>query len=651
MRENRGMVLRLSSRALVCAALAGSAAGQEAVAGFAAGEPVRVHTSFGALEVEITAPLGTRALARVRDRSPGKAPTPTEAVTLTSRVYAKLDVRARRELELAGFAATDLDAGFVAIEAGSVARAAELADALAGTPGVELAEVEALRPLTTRTPLNDALYSLAWHLFNEDAEGNDVNAEAAWKMGYTGSGVAIGIIDGGLWNNHPELLGKFIPEASQTGPSSAHGMGVAGVALAQGNNAQGTAGLAYNARFANLYFSPPGDASVNAAAFAMRNDLLDIKNNSWGPADNGQLRTMSQLEQDTILEAVTSGRDGRGTIFVWAAGNGGTADRVDYDPYAASPYTIAIGAIHDQARRASYSERGASLFAVTYSSGSAGNRNIVTLRNLAADPYNLNFGGTSAASPLAAGAIALCLEANPELTWRDVQHLIVRAAEPVDTSDADWTTNGAGIPINHNYGFGQLDAALMLEQALAWTPVAPLVTLGGGEIATPMAIPDNDPAGIVLAFDVAGDLTIEHVSLDLNVTGTFIGDLEVVLTSPMGTSSVLHTLHGNSADVMDHTFHSVRHWDESARGTWTLRVADLSDQDLHTFQSASLRFMGTEPVRCVADQNGDGSLTPEDFQAWVTNFTARDPIADTNGDGAVTPADFSAWIIAYNVGC
>lgn len=632
-------------------ALAGAAAGQDARPGLQPGAFAKVRTSLGAMEVAVAAPGAPRSEASVRDRSPGKAPARAEALTLTSRVYLKADDQTRRELERAGYAFQNLPSGYAAIDAGTVAAAAMLADMLAGTPGVEVAEVEALRALGPRNPVNDPLYPDAWHLFNEDAEDHDVNAEAAWKMGYTGSGITIGIIDSGVWTFHPELSNKIVIEASQGGSSSSHGTGVAGVALAQGNNALGTAGLAYDASYANLYFSPSGVASVNAAAFALRNDLTHIKNNSWGPADNGQLRTMSQLEEDALIDAATNGRGGRGTVFVWAAGNGGGADRVDYDPYASSPYTIAIGAISDKAKKAPYSERGSSLFAVTYSSGTGLDRSIVSLNNSSASPYTLNFGGTSAASPLAAGAIALCLEANPELTLRDVQHLIVRSAEPVDPADADWITNGAGIPVNHSFGFGQLDAALMLEQALSWTPVPPRVTLGGYESHTPAPIPDNDPAGIEVTFDVDTDLTIEHVTLDLNVTGTFIGDLEVVLTSPMGTASILHLEHTNSADVMDHTFHSVRHWGESARGTWTLRIADLEEMDTHTFQSAALRFMGTEPVPCVADQNGDGSLTPDDFQAWMTNYTGGSIAADANGDGMLSPADFSAWVQAYNAGC
>lgn len=54
---------------------------------------------------------------------------------------------------------------------------------------------------------------------------------------------------------------------------------------------------------------------------------------------------------------------------------------------------------------------------------------------------------------------------------------------------------------------------------------------------------------------------------------------------------------------------------------------------------------------CVADVNGDGSLTPADFNAWIAAFNAVDPRADQNGDGLVTPADFNAWVLNFNAGC
>ncbi len=56
-------------------------------------------------------------------------------------------------------------------------------------------------------------------------------------------------------------------------------------------------------------------------------------------------------------------------------------------------------------------------------------------------------------------------------------------------------------------------------------------------------------------------------------------------------------------------------------------------------------------VRCVADVNSDGVLTPADFTAWIAAFNAGATGCDQNGDGACSPADFTAWISNYNAGC
>jgi hypothetical protein len=54
---------------------------------------------------------------------------------------------------------------------------------------------------------------------------------------------------------------------------------------------------------------------------------------------------------------------------------------------------------------------------------------------------------------------------------------------------------------------------------------------------------------------------------------------------------------------------------------------------------------------CVADTNGDGLLSPADFNAWILAFNNQTPPCDQNGDQACTPADFNGWILNYNNGC
>ena len=73
--------------------------------------------------------------------------------------------------------------------------------------------------------------------------------------------------------------------------------------------------------------------------------------------------------------------------------------------------------------------------------------------------FSYTFQGTSASAPMAAGIIALALEANRNLTWRDVQHLIVETAKPKYLNALDWKTNGVGKRVSHAFGFGMMDAA------------------------------------------------------------------------------------------------------------------------------------------------------------------------------------------------
>ncbi len=116
-----------------------------------------------------------------------------------------------------------------------------------------------------------------------------------------------------------------------------------------------------------------------------------------------------------------------------------------------------------------YSESCSSTIASTFSSGSYEERQIITtdLRKSCTEGHT----GTSASAPLAAGIIALTLEANPDLSWRDIQHIIVETAKPDNLSSSDWHKNGVDFIVSHSFGFGLMDALAMVDLAKAWTNV------------------------------------------------------------------------------------------------------------------------------------------------------------------------------------
>lgn len=117
-------------------------------------------------------------------------------------------------------------------------------------------------------------------------------------------------------------------------------------------------------------------------------------------------------------------------------------DNCNCDGYTNSIWTLSISSATENGQVPWYSEACSSTLATTYSSGSNGEKQIVTtdLHHQCTNSHT----GTSASAPLAAGICALALEANDKLTWRDMQHIVVRTAKPANLNATDWVTNGVG---------------------------------------------------------------------------------------------------------------------------------------------------------------------------------------------------------------
>ena len=70
--------------------------------------------------------------------------------------------------------------------------------------------------------------------------------------------------------------------------------------------------------------------------------------------------------------------------------------------------------------------------------------------------------GTSAAAPLASGVLALAIEANPCLAWRDYKHLVIMTSQPIKRESKHYFRNNAGFSHSHKHGFGLIDAFQMV---------------------------------------------------------------------------------------------------------------------------------------------------------------------------------------------
>ncbi|MBL4590684.1 MAG: S8 family serine peptidase [Phycisphaerales bacterium] len=590
----------------------------------------------------------------------GSIPDPTPGYILTGRIVVQtsdlamlnnrvqqLNTNTTRSVAVAAHSQVN---GFAIVDAGSVGAAIELAQSLRATGAFESVELDMTRPYSLRAP-SDPSFSSQWHLRNTLVVLADINADAAWDLGYTGSGVTVGIVEGKFQQNHPDLAPNFFATATMSGGSlSSHATSSAGIAAASGNNGQGGVGLAYDSLLSNQII---GSSSQTASAFEFRNDLNDVKSNSWGPFDNGEITYLSSIERAAIENTAINGRAGLGTILCWAAGNGGTGDRVEYDPYASSRHTLAIGAVGDLDTRAWYNETGSSMLVVAHSSGN----NRGTWTTTTASTYTSNFGGTSSSSPLAMGAVALILEANPALTQRDVQHVLVNSARVCDPFDKQWGINGAGHMVSLNYGFGAIDVGASVLLAESWTNVGPEVQASSGVVNVNLTIPDNNTNGITRVINISEDIVIEAVELILNIDTTYVGDLQILLTSPDGTQSLLATARGDSQDdYVDYIFTSVRHWDEMSAGDWTINISDRGPGDVPFWDDLEIIVYGTDATT-GACSDADlaeplGELNLQDVFAYLALFNSADPSADlAKPIGVLNLQDVFAYLGEFNNGC
>ena len=487
-------------------------------------------------------------------------------------------------------------------------------------PGVVSAMPLLARQQSKKLIPNDPLFSndpnkngYQWHLQNtgdrDGVTGVDANVVSVWDS-YRGSGIVIGIIDDGLEVAHPDLAANVdtandhdwndaTPDDPTGDPSfDDHGTACAGVAGARGNNAIGGSGAAPEATLVGLRLIAASNTDADEAeALGWMPEHIDITSNSWGPSDlPDNLSGPGFLTQTSLRNTATIGRGGLGTLHFWAAGNGGNrGDNSNYDGYANSIYTIAVGASGDYGERAGYSEPGANML---ISAPSNGNGQGITTTTTFGD-YTYSFGGTSSATPLAAGVAALMLNANPNLGWRDVQEILIRSARQIDPTHSDWTTNGAGFHFNHSYGAGLIDAAAAVALANSWSA---LTTQRSQVISLDHldeSIPDNNATGITKSFQVeAGDsLRVEHVTVTLTTPHDSRGDLKVVLQSPAGTESILALPRSDTnSGYADWTFMSVRNWGESSQGTWQFTVSDEQASGTGDLDSLALTIYGTDEV-------------------------------------------------------
>ncbi|WP_396433517.1 Ig-like domain-containing protein [Limnohabitans sp.] len=384
----------------------------------------------------------------------------------------------------------------------------------------------------------------------------------AWNFGLkslSGKGITVEAEGGSIV---PRLADWFQPgnvlAGSVTGNTVDHGTTV-GQFIAGDKNSSSMVGVAYgvNVRW--------GWTSV---------DQMDIDNNSWtwgyGPANYGS--------NDVLWsDQITLGRQGLGNAIVFASGNGYQFWNTGLIRSTKNPAYIVAGSLQvNDGYMSAHTVTGEALTVLAPGDG-----------------------GTSLASPYVAGVVALMLEANPGLGFRDVHSILAYSARYMPNatvySPATWpnpssddalslnnasSLNGVGLHFSMRTGFGVVNVGPAVRMASDWLRAGQVAaTVQGWEHQTPtqnlsLTVPSAKDQMVQTQITISDRVTLESIQIEADVAAPNISYMRIVLISPSGTESPIShgdirgTDYGHSSRLKMTSKHF---WGESTEGTWTLQ--------------------------------------------------------------------------------
>lgn len=361
---------------------------------------------------------------------------------------------------------------------------------------------------------------------------------------------------------------------------------------------------------------------------------------------NGRCRynTLSKGEQDSIADGVANGRGGKGVIYIWSSGNTRQAgDHANFQGFINSRYTISVGAVDRKGLHAPYSVGGASLF--LSAPGGSLDYEVNHVMSLVGSFCGSPEGGigTSFAAPVVAGVVALMLEVNPTLSWRDVQGILATTSRLPgnDHNDKTVTTNTAGLKHSDLYGFGIVQAFAAVQAARNWKNYGvEEVLVGESIVLADNLIPDDPTFEMTSTITLSNkdEILVESVVVDLSLQHFSRGDLDIKLISPGGTTSLLNPGNRPENKLLDEedtwTLVTLKPYGEETLGNWTLSISDISagdvascqDRDFFTFSNDT----GVVDCQVVADDDLCGDELQEDEILEILQ------IPDENGETALS---------------
>jgi subtilisin-like proprotein convertase family protein len=541
----------------------------------------------------------------------------------------------------------------------------------------------------------------------------DVNVHHLHLQGLLGRGVRVAISDNGVELNHPDLVSRQIPGESRnytssnasewrgrdpyptsSGEVAAHGTAVAGLAVASGFNNIGSRGVAPLAQFAGFNFV--GAGTTVSKLLDQATGSFDLFNYSYG-RDSCAFTKLPDSYHDQLRLGAMNLRQGLGALYIKAAGNeyvdrrsncqsglsGNYTGNANLESDNNEPWTVVVGATDARGFAAYYSTPGSSLW-ISAPGGDTGvqvpallttdltgcdkgfgdSTTGLTSFDRGENEFNLNcdytssMNGTSGATPLVTGGLALILSVNPQLTWRELKYLMAKTARKIDSGSRQiphplgfnlqghtylrhWITNAAGFNFHNWYGFGVLDVEravnYLSEHDFSFGPWKELQRSSG---TLSLGIPDNSATGVEHTIRIEEDWIIESVQLRLSVTHDYPGDLGVELRSPSGTVSTLMAINSGmvGTDLNDVLLSSNAFYFENAQGDWQVRIIDGAQDDVGVLTRWQINIAGHEQGTTNIEPRTIAEL-PSSQRREVTSVELNE--VNSTSAGVVTKSDTS----------
>ena len=519
----------------------------------------------------------------------------------------------------------------------------KLANRLMALPDVLLAEPNVVVPSQSSYRPKDTLYPQQWYL-NHQGRGSDlsanshISAEAAWDVTRGDRSVVIAVADDAIDISHPDFQGTgkivaprdlydrdFTPLPG--GEADNHGTAVAGVAVAE-ETGTGVIGVAPGCALMPIRTTGfLDDQSVEAVFNWASDNGASIICCSWGA---GAVRfPLSLRQRAAITRAATSGRNGKGCLITFAAGNfnrplNSTVEEQGWpkrvlkgvttwlNGFAVHPDVITVGACTSQNKKAAYSNWGNELFLCAPSNNAPpaiwleetgyievppkynyrlpGATVITTDRTgpqgYSTDNFTDAFGGTSSACPVVAGVIGLMLSANPNLSTAEVKRILKNSADKVIDRDVDpqFKVNFGTYEANGHsqwFGYGKVNAAKAVQQVQqsAQGPAKPQQEY---KVASNQVVALKDVNTTLSALRVSQGGLVKTLAIAINLEHGYLGDLEVYLVSPSQDKILLQNRTLGRRTQLQTTYNLEttpllqRIMQRPAQGLWQLEIKDYA---------------------------------------------------------------------------